>query len=154
MPLDSGDRAPAFTLADDTGNQVALSDFEGRPVVLYFYPKDNTSGCTAEACDFRDNWARVQAKGVVVLGVSPDSQRSHERFREKHELPFPLLVDEDHAVAEAYGAWGKKKMYGKTYEGIIRSTFLIGADGMVARTWSGVKVKGHVDEVMEELEQI
>ena len=154
MPLEAGDRAPTFTLLDDTGKQVTLSDFAGHPVVLYFYPKDNTSGCTAEACDFRDNWARVQAKGAVVLGVSPDSQGSHERFRAKHELPFSLLVDDDHTVAGAYGAWGEKKMYGKTYEGIIRSTFLIGPDGAVARAWYRVKVKGHVDEVMEALEQI
>jgi peroxiredoxin Q/BCP len=150
----TGDPAPAFTLTDDAGNTVSLSDFEGHPVVLYFYPRDNTSGCTAEACDFRDNMARVHATGAMVLGVSPDSEASHQRFKSKYDLPFPLLVDDDHAVAEAYGAWGEKKMSGRTYFGIIRSTFLIDGEGIVSRAWRKVRVKGHVDEVLEALEAL
>ena len=109
MAIETGDRAPAFELTDDAGNTVSPSDFKGSPIVLYFYPRDNTSGCTAEACDFRDNMARLHAAGATVLGVSPDSDVSHRRFKAKHDLPFPLLVDDDHAVAEAYGAWARRR---------------------------------------------
>jgi len=154
MTLEAGQKAPSFRLTDDAGDTVELSALRGQPVILYFYPRDNTPGCTKEACDFRDNMARVTGKGAVVLGVSPDSTRSHVRFREKHDLPFPLLVDEDHSAAEAYGAWGEKKMAGRTYMGIIRSTFLIDAEGIVARAWYKVKVRGHVDEVLEALEAL
>ncbi len=154
MTIEAGRQAPPFSLTDDAGNTVDLSDLRGRLVVLYFYPRDNTPGCTTEACDFRDNMARVTGRGAIVLGVSPDPAKSHVRFREKHDLPFPLLVDEDHSVAEAYGAWGEKKMAGRTYEGIIRSTFLIDAESIVVRAWYKVKVKGHVDEVLEELEAL
>ncbi len=150
----TGDHAPDLKLTDDAGNAVSLSDFKGSPVVLYFYPRDNTSGCTAEACDFRDNMARVQAAGATVLGISPDSEASHRKFKAKHDLPFPLLVDDDHAVAEAYGAWGEKKMSGRTYFGIIRSTFLIDGEGKVSRAWRKVRVAGHVDEVLEALEAL
>jgi len=154
MSVTVGKNAPKFSIPDSEGNTVSLGDLKGSPIVLYFYPKDDTSGCTAEACDFRDNMARLKKDGVHVLGVSPDSATSHEKFREKYDLPFPLLVDADHAVAETYGAWGQKSMYGRTYEGIIRSTFLIDGEGVVRRAWNKVRVKGHVDEVLEALEEI
>ncbi len=154
MSLEAGAAAPDFTLPDDSGALLTLSDFRGRPVVLYFYPKDNTPGCTAEACDFRDNLARAAGHGAVVLGISPDPVASHARFKARHALPFPLLSDSDHAVAEAYGAWGGKKMYGKTFLGLIRSTFLIDAEGRIARVWRRVRVKGHVDEVLETLAEL
>ncbi len=149
------EKAPEFTLSgiDEEGNEqdFRLRDFRGRKVVLYFYPRDNTPGCTTEACDFRDNIARLKALGAVVLGVSPDSVQSHRGFKDKHGLPFALLSDRDKAVATEYGAYGEKKMYGKTRMGIIRSTVLIDEDGVVRKVWRGVKVKGHVDEVIEAL---
>ncbi|MBX5483030.1 MAG: thioredoxin-dependent thiol peroxidase [Myxococcaceae bacterium] len=147
MSLKAGDKAPAFSLKDASGNTVELADFKGKYVVLYFYPKDMTPGCTQEACDFRDEHAALKKAGAVVLGVSPDSAKSHLKFAEKHGLPFPLLVDEDHAVAEKYGAWGEKSLYGRKFMGIIRSTFLIGPDGRIVEAWPKVKVTGHVDEV-------
>ncbi len=150
--LTTGQQAPAFSLPSDSGETVSLAEFRGRKVVLYFYPKDDTSGCTIEACEFRDNWASVQAAGAVVLGVSPDGVASHRKFREKHALPFPLLVDEDHAVAERYGAWGEKSMYGRTYEGILRTTVLIDGQGRVQRVFPKVKPKGHAAEVLAELQ--
>lgn len=153
MSLQPGDPAPPFNLPDETGRTVSLADLEGRPVVLYFYPKDDTPGCTTEACGFQDNMNRLKKKGVNVLGVSPDSASSHQKFKQKYGLDFPLLVDADHAVAAVYGAWGEKKMYGKTREGIIRSTFLIDADGHIARAWYKVKVAGHVDEVIAALDE-
>lgn len=150
--IKEGQAAPAFTLkgVDGAGEvkEFSLKGFKGRKVVLYFYPKDNTPGCTTEACDFRDNMARLLKTGAVVLGVSPDSAESHARFREKHSLSFPLLSDPDKKVASAYGAYGEKKMYGKTSMGIIRSTFLIGGNGKIEKAWRSVKVKGHVDEVL------
>ena len=154
MKLEPGDAAPAFALQDETGETRTLEEFAGRPLILYFYPKDNTSGCTTEACDFRDSYARLAGSGAEVLGVSPDSAKSHQGFKSKHDLPFPLLVDADHGAAEAYGAWGEKKNYGRTYEGIIRSTFLIDPEGKVARSWYNVRVKGHVDRVLEALEEL
>ena len=154
MPAVEGKKAPEFELRDDAGNTVRLSDLRDRHVVLYFYPKDDTPGCTIEACDFRDNMARLQQRGAVVLGVSPDGEKSHQRFKKKFDLPFPLLVDEDHSVAEAYGAWGEKKRYGRTYQGIIRSTFLIGPDGSVQKAWTGISAMGHVDEVLSTLEEL
>ena len=149
--LEAGQKAPAFSLKDQDGKTVKLSDFKGQNVVLYFYPKDNTPGCTTEACDFRDNQAALKKAGAVVLGVSMDSEASHKKFIQKQSLNFPLLVDADHAVAEAYGAWGEKSMYGKTFMGLIRSTFLIGPDGKLKKVWPKVKVAGHVDEVLEAL---
>lgn len=146
--IEEGAKAPAFNLKDQDGKTVKLSDFAGKQVVLYFYPKDMTPGCTTEACDFRDNNAKLQKAGAVVLGVSPDSEKSHQKFIAKHELTFPLLVDADHAVAEKYGAWGEKSLYGRKFMGIIRSTFLIGPDGKVKKVWPKVKVAGHVDEVL------
>ncbi len=146
-----GVKAPAFRLPSDAGTPVALKDFAGRTVVLYFYPKDDTSGCTTEACDFRDNWRAVQAAGAVVLGVSPDGVASHQKFKKKYELPFTLLVDADHAVAEAYGAWGEKSMYGRKYYGVLRSTFIIDPRGRIARVFSKVKPRGHAAEVLAAL---
>jgi peroxiredoxin Q/BCP len=149
--LKAGDRAPAFSLHADGGDRVSLKDFKGRKVVLYFYPRDDTSGCTTEACEFRDNWKTVQALGAVVLGVSPDSTASHDKFKTKYRLPFPLLADPDHSIAEAYGAWGEKSMYGRKYQGILRSTFVIDEKGRIATVFPKVKPKGHAAEVLAAL---
>lgn len=142
-------KAPDFSLIDETGKQVSLSDFIGKPVVLYFYPKDNTPGCTTEACGFRDSYSKYEDLDVVILGVSPDSQKSHEKFAAKHQLPFTLLVDEDHKVSEMYGVWGKKKMMGREYFGIHRTTYLIDKNGVVARVFKGVKPINHSQEVLD-----
>ena len=149
--LKQGDRAPAFSLPADTGETISLKDFKGKPVILYFYPRDDTSGCTVEACEFRDSWKDVTKAGAVVLGVSPDSPRSHQKFRTKYDLPFPLLADEGHEIAEAYGAWGDKSMYGRKYRGILRTTFLIGKNGKITRVFEKVKPKGHAAEVLAAL---
>ena len=149
--LKEGTVAPDFTLEADGGTTVSLSDYRGSNVVLYFYPKDNTPGCTTEACNFRDDYSDLLAAGAIVLGVSPDSVKSHDRFKSKFELPFPLLSDPDHTVAEAYGAWGEKKMYGKTYMGIIRATYIIDAEGMIAKVFPKVKPKNHSQEVLAAL---
>lgn len=151
MALQPGTKAPAFRLPASTGGEIGLDDLRGRKVVLYFYPKDSTPGCTQEACDFRDRDAALQGQGAVVLGVSKDSLASHEKFRAKYELPFPLLSDPDNAVANAFGAYGEKTMYGKKVLGTIRSTFLIDENGVIERTWSPVKVAGHADEVLAAL---
>ena len=144
-----GDVAPDFNLPSTTGENISLQDYLGKKrVVLYFYPKDNTSGCTKEACSFRDELPNIESKDTVVFGVSPDSLQSHEKFIEKHDLNFPLLSDEDHSVAEAYGAWGEKKMYGKTYYGIIRKTFVIGKDGKLEHVFHKVKAEGHGEEIV------
>jgi len=150
--LQEGTMAPDFTLPADGGGEVSLSDYRGKKVVLYFYPKDNTSGCTTEACGFRDDYSQLLAAGAAVLGVSPDSVKSHVGFKTKYSLPFALLSDPDHEVAEAYGAWGEKKMYGKTYEGILRSTFLIDEEGCIAKVFPKVKPAGHSQEVLEALQ--
>ena len=147
----AGDAAPEFTLPSDRGGDVSLESLRGRPVVLYFYPKDDTSGCTTQACEFRDSWAEVQARGAVVLGVSPDSVASHQKFRDKFSLPFPLLADADHAVAEAYGVWGEKSMYGRKYQGILRTTFIIDPTGRIAHVFEKVKPRGHAAEVLDAL---
>jgi thioredoxin-dependent peroxiredoxin len=152
--IEPGKKAPAFSLPSTSGKKIALKDFKGRIVVLYFYPKDSTPGCTQEACDFRDNLARLTAAGVVVLGVSADSVSSHEKFRGKYELPFELLSDENREVIEAYGVWKEKNMYGKKMMGIVRTTFVIDADGKVARIFPKVKVAGHVDEVLKAVLEI
>lgn len=146
-----GEKAPDFSLKDDTGADITLKQFKGKKVVLYFYPKDNTPGCNKEACSFRDAYDDIMAKGAVVIGVSRDSESSHQKFRLKFNLPFYLLIDADHAVAEAYGAWGEKKMYGKTSMGIIRSTFIIGEDGKVIKVFPKVKPDEHASEVLEYL---
>jgi len=153
MP-DVGDKAPAFTLEDQSGKTVKLSDFKGKTVVLYFYPKDDTPGCTREACAFRDEHSALQKAGAVVLGVSPDSEASHAKFAGKYKLNFPLLADPDHAVSEKYGAWGEKSLYGRKFMGIQRSTFLIDGSGKVSRVWPKVKVDGHVDQVLEAIREI
>jgi thioredoxin-dependent peroxiredoxin len=153
MP-DVGDKAPAFTLEDQSGKTVKLSDFKGKKVVLYFYPKDDTPGCTREACSFRDEHSALQKAGAVVLGVSPDSEASHAKFSGKFKLNFPLLADPDHAVSEKYGAWGEKSLYGRKFMGIQRSTFLIDGSGKVARVWPKVKVDGHVDQVLEAIKEV
>lgn len=150
--LEVGDAAPDFTLESDTGETVRLADLRGRRVVLYFYPKDDTSGCTKEACGFRDEREAYENRDVTVLGVSPDDVASHVRFRDKYDLNFPLLADPEHAVAEAYGAWGKKKMYGREYEGVLRSTFLIGPDGNIEKIYRKVKPAEHAAEILEDLD--
>ena len=152
--LTAGSKAPAFTLPADDGSIVSLTALRGRPVVLYFYPKDDTSGCTTQACEFRDRWQAVRQAGAVVLGVSPDGVPSHQKFKAKYRLPFPLLADTDHTVAAAYGAWGEKSMYGRKYFGILRTTFLIDGEGKVARIFEKVKPKGHAAEVLAALEQL
>lgn len=149
--IQEGDAAPEFALPGDDGRTVSLDDFKGRKVVLYFYPKDNTSGCTVEACEFRDSLPRIEEQGAVVIGVSPDPIRSHERFKRKYDLNFPLLADEDHAVAEAYGVWKEKSMYGRKYMGIERSTFLIDDEGRIEKVWRKVKARGHAEAVTESL---
>jgi peroxiredoxin Q/BCP len=151
LPAEEGLPAPDFTLASDTGDQVTLSSFRGSPVVLYFYPRDDTPGCTAQACGIRDAWSELQRTGAVVLGVSPDSPRKHVKFKEKYGLPFTLLSDEDHEVAEAYGTWVEKSMYGKKYMGMERSTFVIDADGTVTKVMRKVKPADHADDVLAAL---
>jgi peroxiredoxin Q/BCP len=146
-----GDPAPDFTLVSDEGGPVTLSSFRGRPVVLYFYPKDDTPGCTVEACQFRDEYARFQDRGAVILGVSPDDEASHVAFKQKYELPFLLLADPDHEVADAYGTWGEKNFGGKKYFGIKRSTFVIDAEGKVAKAMPNVKPDGHPEQVLAAL---
>lgn len=153
--LKIGDKAPAFTLTgiDAKGKvaTVSLKDLKGKKVVLYFYPRDNTPGCTTQACDFRDSTSRLKKTNAVLLGVSPDKPESHTKFRDKQSLNFTLLSDTDKKVAESYGAYGEKKLYGKVSMGIIRSTFIIDENGKIAKIWSKVKVAGHVDEVLDAL---
>ncbi|WP_337174719.1 thioredoxin-dependent thiol peroxidase [Paludisphaera sp.] len=144
-----GQQAPDFSLPDQDGDEVKLSDLKGSPVVLYFYPKDDTSGCTKQACAFRDGFPDFQAVGAVVLGVSPDSAASHAKFIAKHELPFTLLADVDKTVCEAYGVWKEKSMYGRKYMGVERTTYIIDREGNVARVFPKVKVPGHADAVLE-----
>lgn len=145
--VEKGATAPDFTLPSDQDGDVRLSDLRGRRVVLYFYPKDDTSGCTAQACEMRDSLPRFEEVDAVVLGVSPDPVESHRKFREKYDLNFPLLADEGHRVAEAYGVWKEKSMYGRKYMGVERSTFLIDENGVVVEAWRKVKAKGHAELV-------
>lgn len=152
--IEPGQRAPTFTLTAEEGSKVRLSDFKGQPVVLYFYPKDDTPGCTREACAFRDRQAPLKKLGAVVLGVSSDSIESHRKFRDKYQLNFALLADVDHAVAEKYGAWREKNLYGKKSMGIQRSTYLIDATGKVAKVWKKVNVDGHDEQVIEALKAL
>ena len=152
--IEAGSKAPSFTMTADDGSKVKLTDLKGSIVVLYFYPKDDTPGCTKEACAFRDRQSELVKHGVTVLGVSPDNKESHVKFKEKFQLNFPLLVDKDHKVAEKYGAWREKNMYGKVSMGIQRSTFLIDADGKVAKVWKRVQVDGHDAKVLEEVEKL
>ena len=152
--LEVGSNAPAFNMISDRGTKTKLSDFKGRPVVLYFYPKDDTPGCTKEACAFRDASSQLEELGAVVLGVSPDDEATHAKFRDKFSLNFPLLADPDHGVAEAYGAWREKNMYGKKSMGVQRSTYLIASDGKIAKVWKKVSVDGHDAAVIEALKEI
>jgi peroxiredoxin Q/BCP len=152
--IEAGSKAPDFTLPSDSGDKVKLSALRGQPVVLYFYPKDDTPGCTREACAFRDQQKDLRKLGAVVLGVSADDLASHGKFRDKYQLNFPLLADTDHKVAEKYGAWREKNMYGKKSMGIQRSTFLIDPDGKVARAWKRVNVDGHDTEVIEAIKAL
>src|ERR687891_1724470 len=149
--LEEGQPAPTFTLPSDDGNEVSLQSRRGKPVVLYFYPKDNTPGCTAQARGIRDAWGEFERSGAVVLGVSPDSAKKHAKFREKYGLPFTLLADEDHAVSEAYGVWVEKSFAGKKYMGVERSTFVIGPDGKLERIMRRVRPDTHADEVLAAL---
>ena len=149
--IQEGKPAPDFTLASDTGGEVTLSELRGSHVVLYFYPRDDTPGCTAQACGIRDAWGEFEDAGAVVLGVSPDDEASHAKFKQKYDLPFTLLADTDHEVADAYGVWGEKSYAGKTYMGVHRSTFVIDADGTVARIFPDVKPAEHADQVLEAL---
>ena len=149
--VEEGSQAPDFELKSDTGETLKLSQFRGRPVVLYFYPRDDTPGCTKEACAFRDSYDEYLARDAVILGVSRDGEESHRKFKQKYDLPFTLLSDPDHEVAEAYGVWAEKSMYGRKSMGIVRSTFVIAADGTIARAMRGIKVPGHSDKVLEAL---
>jgi peroxiredoxin Q/BCP len=154
MSLDIGDKAPDFTMATDGGGKVSLKALRGKPVVLYFYPKDDTSGCTAEACAFRDTLPDFSKLEATVIGVSRDPVKSHEKFKEKYGLPFPLASDEDGKVTDAYGVWVEKSMYGRNYMGIERSTFLIDKSGVIRNIWRKVKVPGHAGEVLQAVEAL
>jgi len=151
MILKENSMAPDFSLPDETGQVRKFSEFAGKPLILYFYPKDDTPGCTTEACNFRDDYSAYEKAGVVILGVSPDSPKSHAKFKKKYHLPFSLLADEDHAVCESYGVWGRKKFMGKEYDGVFRTTFLIGADGMIKKVFEDVKPAGHSVEILAAL---
>ncbi len=149
--IEEGQPAPSFALRSDTGEAISLESLRGKPVVLYFYPKDDTPGCTAQACAIRDAWGDFEQAGAVVLGVSPDGEASHQRFKAKYDLPFTLLADTDHAVADAYGVWGEKSFAGKTYMGVERSTFVIDAEGNIAKAFRKVKPAEHADQVLAAL---
>lgn len=145
----AGTKAPNFTAKDQNGNTVSLSDFRGKTVILYFYPKDDTPGCTAEACDFRDNYQSLLSKGFEVVGVSVDDEKSHKKFVTKHNLPFPLIADTDHSIVEAYGVWGEKNMYGRKYMGTIRTTFIIDADGIITHVINKVDTAASSQQVLD-----
>ena len=151
MSLIVGENAPLFSLPDENNQVHNLADYQGRVVVLYFYPKDDTPGCVKEACNFRDDYSAYQDAGIVILGVSPDSPKSHTKFKEKYQLPFTLLADENHEVAEMYNSWGLKKFMGREYEGVLRTTFLIGADGKLIKIFENVNPAQHSDEVLATL---
>jgi thioredoxin-dependent peroxiredoxin len=147
--IKEGTTAPAFKTTDADGETVSLKELKGQKVVLYFYPKDDTPGCTKEACSFRDAWAKFKKRGITVLGVSPDSEASHKKFETKYNLPFTLLADKDHAIADAYGVWGEKKFMGRTYMGVQRTTFLIDEKGKIKKVFEKVKPEDHANEVLE-----
>ncbi|SER86411.1 thioredoxin-dependent thiol peroxidase [Salipaludibacillus aurantiacus] len=153
MTIAIGDQVPDLTLKANSGKEISLSDYRGKYVVLYFYPKDMTPGCTTEACDFRDNYESFKELDAVILGVSPDPVKRHEKFIEKHDLPFELLADEENELAEEFGVWKLKKNFGKEYMGIERSTFVIDKDGKLMNEWRKVRVKGHVEEALEYLRE-
>ncbi|MCB2206660.1 MAG: thioredoxin-dependent thiol peroxidase [Bacteroidetes bacterium] len=147
--LEKEDAAPDFSGLDQDGKKIQLSDYKGKKLILYFYPKDNTPGCTSEACDLRDNYEMWLSKGYQVVGVSPDSQKSHQKFIEKYDLPFPLIADEDKTIIKAYGAWGPKKLYGREYEGLLRTTFVIDEKGIIQEVFTKVKTKDHTNQILE-----
>mgnify|MGYP000633801042 CR=1 FL=1 len=149
MSIQEGKKALAFTAIDQDGEKIKLADFKGKKLALYFYPKDDTSTCTVQACNLRDHYKNLLKKGYIVLGVSPDSSQSHQKFIAKHELPFPLLVDTEHKIAEAFGVWGEKKMYGRTYQGIHRTTFIIDEKGKIERIIDKPKSSVHAQEILE-----
>ena len=149
--LEEDQAAPAFAALTQDGDTVSLKELKGKSVVLYFYPKDDTPGCTTEACEFRDTWKKIQKKGAVLLGVSPDSVKSHGKFAKKFDLRFPLLADEEKKIVQAYGVWGQKKFMGRSYLGVHRTTFLIGPDGKIQKIWTQVKAEGHAAEVLSAL---
>jgi peroxiredoxin Q/BCP len=151
MPISAGSPAPEFEMPDDTNVMRKLSDFRGKNVVLYFYPADDTSGCTKEACNFRDDYSAYEKAGIVILGVSPDDVQSHTKFKTKYQLPFPLLVDAGHKVCDVYGVWGPKKFLGKSYEGVLRTTFLIDGNGNIVRVFENVRPAEHSAEVLSAL---
>jgi thioredoxin-dependent peroxiredoxin len=153
LTLKEGDRAPAFDAATQHDHRVALADFKGKHVVLYFYPKDDTPGCTKEACAFREEFSALRKKGAIVIGVSADSEKSHAEFAQKFSLPFPLLADTDKAIVQAYGVWGEKSFMGRKYQGIHRVTFLIGPDGKIRKIWPAVKPETHATEVLNAIER-
>ena len=154
MPLPAGIPAPDFTLLDDTNVPRTLSDFRGKNVVLYFYPADDSPGCTKEACNFRDDYSAYEKADIVILGVSPDSVKSHVKFKQKFQLPFPLLADEGHKVCDLYGVWGPKKFMGKSYEGVLRTTFLIDAEGNIVKVFENVRPAEHSQEVLSALSAV
>lgn len=149
--LKAGDKAPDFNLISDSGEKISLKDLKGRKVILYFYPKDMTSGCTVEACDFRDNIKKIEKKNAVVIGVSPDGTKSHVKFKDEYDLPFTLLSDESKKMLEDYGVWQEKSMYGRKYMGVVRTTIIIDEKGKIEKIFEKVKVEGHVKEVLESL---
>jgi len=149
--LKAGDKAPDFTLIADSGEEISLKDYRGKKVILYFYPKDMTSGCTLEACDFRDNITKFEKKNAVVIGVSPDGTKSHVKFKDKYELPFTLLSDESKKMLEDYGVWQEKSMYGRKYMGVVRTTFVIDEKGKIEKVFEKVKVDGHIEDILENL---
>jgi peroxiredoxin Q/BCP len=152
MGLQVGDPAPAFSVKDQDGKEVKLSDLKGEKVVLYFYPKDNTPTCTNQACNIRDNYGSLLKKGYKVFGVSPDSEKSHQRFIRKHDLPFPLLADTEHKMVEAYGVWGEKTLFGRTYMGVLRTTFVINKEGIIEEIISKVESSKHTDQILGKTE--
>lgn len=151
MPIITSGQAPDFSLPDETGALRSLSDFRGKPVILYFYPKDDTPGCTLEACNFRDDYSAYERAGVVILGVSPDSPKSHAKFKAKYHLPFSLLADQEHQVCQLYGVWGPKKYMGREYEGVYRTTYLIDAQGQIVQVFENVKPAEHSKEILAAL---
>ena len=154
MPINTGIPAPEISLPDENGTIRSLSDYLGRVVVLYFYPKDDTPGCTKEACNFRDDYSVYEEANVIILGVSPDNSKSHTKFKEKYDLPFPLLADEGHKVCDLYGVWGPKKFMGREYEGVHRTTFLIDKEGMIARVFEKVKPADHSTEILKAIKNL
>ena len=149
--LKEGDKAPEFQASDEAGNPISIGRFKGQKIILFFYPKDDTPGCTAENCNLRDNYAALQAKGFAVVGVSPDSAKKHQGFKSKYELPFPLIPDTDQQILKLYGAWGEKQMYGRSYEGVLRTTFVINEEGFIEKVFDKVDTKNHTTQILKAL---